>query len=490
MRIFYIILLIARYYFLFFFTRKRRPKLLRKFFEEAGGVFIKFGQILALRVDVLPKEYCLELIDLFDHVRPFSYKEVEEIFIHKLGATPDKIFKLFEKEPFASASLGQVHAAKLANDKTVIVKVRRPDIESQVNADFFTIDILAFIGDLFFKIEALPWKEFALEFKKWTILELDYRTEAINAQKIYDNVRRRRNPEIVIPKTYHYYTTKEILVQEYIDGIPLNRILKEMKRGSLPAEKIKAMGLDLKKSSNTIAQEIFAQYFLDDFFHADPHPGNFLILEDNKVAVIDFGIVGESVANKYHFAKFLRLAGADLFDEASYYFLEFGGEDLKKIVSSVLPATVEQSHVDAFTRLLADHLTKAMKNREKRIRDDLATMKMDYTVMVLQIIKFAQRYRIKLPKEFSVFIRALTVAGFVLKEMDNDLSMQKKVVHFFSLYPEDKYLKNVRTYSSPRINREKAVEKLNSWLSYLIERDPELYTIVNNYFSKYNVITR
>lgn len=483
MRIFYIISLITKYYLLFFFTRKRRPKLLRKFFEEAGGAFIKFGQILALRVDVLPKEYCLELIDLFDHVRPFSYREVEEIFIHELGATPDKIFKIFEREPFASASLGQVHAAKLADDRTVIVKVQRPDIEEKVNADFIIIDILAFIGDLLFKIEALPWKEFAEEFKKWTLQELDYRVEALNAQKIYDNVLKRKSQEIVIPKTYHYYTTKRVLVQEYIDGIPLSRILKEIKRGSLTADKMKGMGIDLKKAANTIAQEIFGQYFLDNFFHADPHPGNFLILEDNKIAIIDFGIVGESVANKYYFAKFMRLAAADQFDEASYYFLEFGGEDLKKIVSSVLPATVDQKHADSFVRLLAAHLTKAMRGKEKRIRDDLATMKIDYTVMVLDIIKFAQRYRIKLPQEFSVFIRALTVAGFVLKEMDNDLSMQKKVVNFFSIYPEDKYLKNSRTYSTPRISREKAIEQLNNWLTYLIERDPDLYTLVNQYFS-------
>ena len=133
-RFLFIISLLTKYFFIYLLLRfglykKSKKKILRNFFEEAGGSFIKFGQLLALRVDVLPKEYSLEMIGLFDNVKPFPYEDVERTFLQELGATPQKIFKDFQKVPFASASFGQVHGAKLENDHIVAVKVLRPGIE-------------------------------------------------------------------------------------------------------------------------------------------------------------------------------------------------------------------------------------------------------------------------------------------------------------------------------------------------------------------------
>src|SRR3989338_888170 len=145
------------------------------------------------------------MIGLFDNVKPFPYKDVEQTFIQELGATPQKIFKDFQKIPFASASFGQVHGAKLENDHIVAAKVLRPGIENKVAADFLLIDVLAFFADIFFKIEALPWKEFAEEFKRWTKNELDYQIEAENMQKMHKNVFVNKN--VVIPKVYPQIST-------------------------------------------------------------------------------------------------------------------------------------------------------------------------------------------------------------------------------------------------------------------------------------------
>ncbi len=172
----------------------------KHFFEEAGGVFIKFGQLLALRVDVLPKEYALTLIDLFDRVQTFSYEEIERTFKHELGVTPEQIFAAFKQESLASASFGQVYPAKLEDGTIVVVKIQRPGINHQVAVDFFIIDILALVGDLFFKIPAMPWKKFAREFKDWTRKELDYRIEAENTQKIYENIARMPANEVHYPQ--------------------------------------------------------------------------------------------------------------------------------------------------------------------------------------------------------------------------------------------------------------------------------------------------
>src|SRR3989344_191492 len=200
-RFFYILGVLGKYAALYFLIKLNlyknpRHKVLRNFFEEAGGTFIKFGQLLALRVDVLPSEYALEMLDLLDNVKPFPYHDVTEIFLQDLGATPEKVFKDFQKEPFASASFGQVHAAKLEDGTILAVKILRPGIEEKVAIDFFIIDLLAFFGDIFFKMQALPWKEFASEFKEWTRKELDYQTEAANAERMYQN--HRTNTRIVI----------------------------------------------------------------------------------------------------------------------------------------------------------------------------------------------------------------------------------------------------------------------------------------------------
>ena len=178
LRFFYIGGIIIKYAILYLLMRiglyhVPQNKVIKRFFEEAGGSFIKFGQLLALRVDILPKEYSLDMIDLLDNVKPFSYGDVKEVFLADLGAAPEKIFKDFQKEPFASGSFGQVHAAKLEDGTIVAVKIMRPGIEERVQADFITITVLAFLADYFFRISGLSWREFADEFKQWTLKELD-----------------------------------------------------------------------------------------------------------------------------------------------------------------------------------------------------------------------------------------------------------------------------------------------------------------------------
>ncbi len=259
LRIFVILLLLLKYYILYLSSRlglhkTSKQKLIRRFFEDAGGAFIKFGQMLSLRVDVLSKDYAIELISLFDNVKPFSYRYVEETFLQELGTTPDKIFYDFQKIPFASASFGQVHAAKLENDHIVAVKVLRPDIEDKVAADFFIIDILAFFGDLFFKIEALPWKEFASEFKSWTKQELDYHIEAERTEQMGKNLQ--DSSSIVIPKVYRHLSTKRVLVEDYIEGYPLSRVLLGLKDGRLTAKKLLSFGIDIKKTPRILTVEL------------------------------------------------------------------------------------------------------------------------------------------------------------------------------------------------------------------------------------------
>ncbi len=474
------------------FYRKSKPKILKRFFEEAGGSFIKFGQLLALRVDVLPKEYALEMIGLFDNVRPFPYEDVERIFLQELGATPQKIFKDFQKIPFASASFGQVHGAKLANDHIVAVKVLRPGIEDKVAVDFLLISILAFFADLLFKIDALPWKEFAKEFRRWTRNELDYQMEAENMQKIYRNASVNKN--IVIPKVYLQISTKKILVEDYIEGIPLSRVLLGLKDGRLTPEKLKKRGIDIKKIPSIYTQEFLREFFMDDIFHADPHPGNILILKDNKLALLDFGIIGKTISyNKAAFVKSItRTTDAsqpEKIKTAIFHFADFSAEELKSIIGSSLPATTSLKRLEEILNLLSEHFAETVFKLASIGRKQVEVMKKDYAVYYMEIIKAGQKYKVKLPTEAVLFIRLLSVVGFLSKDLNYEYKLAEEVKEFFRNHPEETLL-NEDDYTPlfKRINREQAIEKLTNWLSYLVEIDPPLYQLVKGKFKEYNAV--
>lgn len=470
-------------------------KLIKKFFEEAGGAFVKFGQILAMRVDVLPKDFSLELFDLFDNYKPFPYDEVKRIFKEELGVFPEIIFKYFEKEPFASASFAQVHGAKLYNGQTVVVKIQRPGVMEKISVDFFLIDILSIIADLFFKIEALPWREFAKEFRIWTRKELDYQLEAENMDRIYNNIVRNKVTDVIVPKTYHRISTKKILVQDYIDGIPLSRALREIRQGNLNVEKFKKMGIDIKKTPETMVMEVLREYFVDGFFHADPHPGNILLLKNGKIGLIDFGIVGESAPKRQAFMKFFLAAAKSKYDknqkvyeEFTYQAFQFSGDKIEQIISSILPASLDQDKIDEFMKILVAHFLEHFRKVESQVRKDLGIMKTDHTTMLLQMLKFTARYQVKLPKQMAVFIRGMSIIGFLAKEMDDDFNLSGIIIKFFQKYPEDQ-LQKIDTDTIPyrRMNREEAIDAMNNWLTYLFETDSSLYQLVNNYVSKYNI---
>ncbi len=490
LRFVYIVTLLVKYGFLYLLKRLhiyRFPpdRTIKRFFEEAGGSFIKFGQLLALRVDILPREYSLEMFDLLDNVKPFSYADVKEIFLEDLGAVPEKIFKDFQKEPFASGSFGQVHAAKLDDDTIVAVKIMRPGIDETVQADFLVVDFVVFLADMFFKISGLNWKEFAAEFKRWTLQELDYQTEAENAEKLRSTLS--SDSLIVIPKMYTRLSTKRILVQEYIDGFPLTRVLRGMKEGRIDHDGLMQLGIDLKKVPHTLTYELLHQYFFGGFFHADLHPGNIILLQNNKIGLIDFGIMGELLpVNQTSFIRFLKAIGDFDFKEATFYFADVVSDDLKQMIQSAFPASIDQKRIDEFIRILSDHLAQTVEVTVRNSLKDLKEMKTDYTVVFMRIMGVAEGYKIKLPKEMAIFIKALSTLGLVAKEMDYDFHLQKDFKKFFEIHPEETIPDGLAVRNLKRISRDRALERLNNWLSYLLETRPDIYTLVNSYVTQYN----
>lgn len=492
-RIIYLLLVFQKYFGLYFlkkvgFYKKANPRFLRNFFEEAGGSFIKFGQLLALRVDVLPEEYSQEMFDLMDNVKPFSFNKVSETFIEELGTQPESIFKKFEKEPFAAASFGQVHGAKLKDGSVVVVKVMRPGIEEDVVVDFIFVDLFALILTLLYPFKALNWHEFASEFKKWTKKELDYRIEAENAQRIYQNTQGVKS--VVIPKTYHNLTTKRIIVQEYIEGFPLTRILRGLKDGRLTKEKLLKLGVDLDKIPNLLTQEVLREYFLYQFFHGDLHPGNIILKPGNIIGMVDFGIMGTAVGqNNASFVKSMRATAYMDFEEAIYYMADFSATELKQIVLSAFPASIDSSKIDEFIRILALHFASTASDIISQNNKALKELKKDYSKSLIEIIKAGEHYKAKLPAEAAMFIRVMSMLGILCKQLNPKYMITNETVKFFEKHPLEQFLNNNNRQEAPiqRMSRGKALEKMGSWLMLLAEKQPATYRVVKGCLAQYNL---
>ena len=259
---------------------KDLPKSVRMAMDELGGTFIKLGQLLSLRPDLIPREYCEEFSKLQDNVSSFSFDEARNIIEGELKHKLSEIFSNFEKEPIASASIGQVHQARLLNGIRVVVKVQRPEIKDLMNTD---IDLLYHLAELL-QNHAEELKDYNLksiidEFKRYTLNELDYLKESRNIDKFYKNFL--GSQTVKVPKVYWDFTTKKVLVMGYVDGIPID-----------DKEGLKDWNCDEKIISKNLADCFLKQIFEDGFFHADPHPANIFVLPGNKIALLDYGICG------------------------------------------------------------------------------------------------------------------------------------------------------------------------------------------------------
>lgn len=266
--------------------RKKQPRgvRIRLACEALGPIFVKFGQLLSTRLDLLPEDIAVELVKLQDKVPPFCGLEAKKMVEQAYGKPVEEVFKTFETTPLASASIAQVHAATLQDDKEVVVKILRPNIKKQIEQD---IDLLLTIARLVEKY----WKstqrfhptEVVLEFKKSIIDEQDMIREAANASQLRRNFY--QSELLYVPEVHWPLTKKNILVIERIYGTPVSNI-----------KALKDKHTDLKKLAERGVEIFFTQVFRDCFFHADMHPGNVWVSLENprnpQYMALDFGIIG------------------------------------------------------------------------------------------------------------------------------------------------------------------------------------------------------
>ena len=374
------------------------PIRIRKAFEKLGPTFIKLGQILSLRPDLIPPEYVIEFEKMLDKVPTFSGKAAIKIIETELKKPIKEIFLSFNETPFASASLAQVHRAVLFNKKEVAVKVQRPGIEEIMKNDLEIMKYIARILDKHFKKYNFHITTIITEFSRWTESELNFYVEAINAERFRENF---KNSKLVyIPEIYKKYTTPKVLTSELLKGIKLNDINNP-----------KYKNIDKTKIINNGFEALILQVFKYGFFHADPHPGNFVVLKDNRLGIVDFGIVGEFDKRLKH--KTLKIYNAII------------NQDLKNIASGILSLDPRNNQID-------------INEFERDLRYVIFPMQLDslnhtqITGSILNILNIAMKHQLKIPIDFVLFGKTLmTIEGIAVK-FAPDFKIKKESVRIIN----------------------------------------------------------
>jgi ubiquinone biosynthesis protein len=351
-----------------------KPEELAADLERLGPAFIKLGQVLSTRADLLPPPYLDALGRLQDTIEPFPFADVEHIVQEDLGFRLSKGFASFDPEPIAAASLGQVHRAQLRDGRDVAVKVQRPNIREGLALDIATMeDIAGFLDHHTSAGRQFDFVQMVHEFRRTLLQELDYRREAQNLVRLAENLA--AFPRIVIPTPVEAYSSTRVLTMELVRGRKITRLTPIMRQ-------------DI--DGTALARELFRAYLhqilIDGFFHADPHPGNVFLTDDGRIALLDLGMVSRlTPARQDQLLKLLLAIGEGDGDRAASLALQIGtaGEQLDQ---EALRRDVQQ--------LVASY-------------QDVSLEQLRVGRVVLEISRIAGKHGIRLPSELTLLGKAL-----------------------------------------------------------------------------------
>lgn len=345
------------------------PERVRHALEEMGPTFVKLGQILSTRVDLFAPEWISEFEKLQDQASAVPFDQIRDQLAADLGADPDSVFAGLDPVPLAAGSIAQVHRAQLAGGMPVIVKVRRPGIDAVIDADLRLLRHVAELAEREWPaLERFQPRALVRQFAASLRRELDLRSECRNADRIATNLA--RNENVVVPKVYWQWATQRLNVQAYVGGIPGREL-----------SAVDAAGLDRRLLARRGANAVLQMVLEDGFFHADPHPGNVFYLPGNRLAFIDFGMVGRlSSERRDQLADLLYSLAQREVERAAERLVEWAGNTQVDMQSLCLDI---DSFIDGFHgvplqqidvgRLLGD-LTALMRDHQLALPPDLALL--------------------------------------------------------------------------------------------------------------------
>jgi ubiquinone biosynthesis protein len=363
---------------------------IRLLLEQLGPTYVKLGQIASTRPDLLPAEIVTELEKLQDEVPGFAFSEVRILLKEELGSDLEELFREFDPEPLAAASIGQVHRAHLNTGQQVAVKIQRPGILATIETDLEILRELAVLAERRFAwAQTYQLGELIDELAKSLRTELNYTQEAYNAEKFSKQYQ--GNPAIYIPPVHWEYSSQKVLTAAFVEGIKINEL-----------EQLAQQGYNRSRIAERFAREMFQQIFIAGFFHGDPHPGNVLVLPGETVAFLDFGMVGRLSPEKKHHLASLVIG-----------LMRQDSEELAKAIfrMGIVPAEVNRTQLrDDIDRL-----------REKYYGVPLSQISLGEAIN--QMFATAQKHKIKMPADLALVGKALLTMEGIVARLDPQLSI-------------------------------------------------------------------
>jgi ubiquinone biosynthesis protein len=378
-------------------TPQDRPRRLKLVCEDLGPTFVKLGQVLSTRPDIIPEAYTIELAALRDDVRPFPFSRVEKILTEDYRRPLSEVFQSLDSDPVASASISQVHRAVLCDGRTVALKIRRPDITKVVQADLDILKNLAQLAERRLAFLA-PYKPLALarEFERSLKRELDFTVERRTMQRCQGQFA--GDPTAHIPYTVDAFSTPRVIAMEFIDGVGVDDLAG-----------IRGLGLDPADVAATGARILLKQIFVHGFFHADPHPGNLRVLERGVVAPLDYGMFGQ-----------------------------LDGKTRERI-ANLLTGLIAQDP-DRVLRALDALEVRGEQVDPKALRRDVSELVHNYSELTLdrinlglllrELIAFIRTHQLHIPPDLVLLIRSLVTIESVGRHLDPHFDIARQLEPF------------------------------------------------------------
>lgn len=362
--------------------------------QELGPTFIKLGQILSTRADLVPDDFIQEFKSLQDNVPPFSFEEAKNQIENELGGPLEDLFAEFNPKQLATASIGQVYTAKLKTGEDVVVKVQRPNIQHLIQQDIDLLYVLARLAERqSADLQLLDPVGIVREFEKAIQRELDYNTELRNALKFAEGLK--YHDQVIIPKVYKKYSGKKVFTMEKINGIKITE-----------AEKV---GCDKKFLAKLSLNTILFMVFDQGFFHADPHPGNIFAVKGNKIAFLDLGMVG-------HLDEDMRGKMAEML-------IALNTRDIDGIARSLLNLGKPEQKVDF------QEFKKDVYEVMDRIIG-LPISEIQFSEILQDLMNGAKKNRIKIPNDYTLMGKAILTIEGIGRLLDPELDLEKEATPF------------------------------------------------------------
>jgi predicted unusual protein kinase regulating ubiquinone biosynthesis (AarF/ABC1/UbiB family) len=433
--------------------------------EELGGMWVKLGQALALRFDVLPADYCLQLFQLLNRMEPFSADQVRRIIESELRRPLETLFEWFDWEPHAAASIGQVHRARLPGGTTVAVKVQRPRIRELIRADLVVMRAVATLIDFTPRLRRVRARAIVEEFARWTEEELDYRTEARHAFVLRRNAD--GDPLERNPRVYPEYTTTRVLTIEYLEGVPVIDIVTATRRGDQAfLEALAARGHDPKRIASHIVWNALNQIYRFGYFHADPHPANLIVLADDAIGYVDFGIVGKLDDRTTESIRYF----------AQSLFAGHTGAAVEEFMRFLTPSG--RTDLQAARR----DLVGAMNNYVESARVGPEGANLSEDIFEIEMLAVVRSHGLSLDPDVVRYLKAVLTAEAMVKELDPRFDLRAYENRFFGRLTELEALETLdpRRLSQRVLDARRRFERVLETIESVRETPRDLLGVASN----------